>query len=102
MIVEEVADAATVRVYDRGPGIEPSEIEAVFQPFYRSDRTAYVAEGIGIGLSVCKRLVEAMDGAIWAEARPGGGTEFGFSLPLVRDDEPVTVRLHEAQVAPTG
>jgi signal transduction histidine kinase len=84
--VEQSAGSAVVRVFDRGPGIAPAELDAIFQPFYRSDRTANVAEGIGIGLSVCKRLVEAMDGAIWAKERSGGGTEFGFSLPLAADD----------------
>jgi signal transduction histidine kinase len=89
--VEEAGDMAVVRVLDRGAGIDDDELEAVFQPFYRSDRTANDAEGIGIGLSVCKRLVEAMGGSIWGRAREDGGTEFGFSLPCVRDDVPARV-----------
>lgn len=78
--------SAMVRVYDRGKGIDESEREAVFEPFYRSTRTASFADGMGIGLSVCKRLIEALDGSIWCKARPGGGSEFGFSLPLATDD----------------
>jgi signal transduction histidine kinase len=97
--VEASADAAVVRVLDRGAGIDDTEIEAIFTPFYRSARTADVAEGIGIGLSVCKRLVEAMGGVIWAISRDGGGTEFGFSLPLAREEESAPA-VGEAVAAP--
>jgi signal transduction histidine kinase len=41
------------------------------------------APGAGIGLAVCKRLVEAQSGSIWARRREGGGCEFGFSLPVL-------------------
>jgi signal transduction histidine kinase len=89
VLVEAGDGMAVLRVLDRGQGIDESEREAIFQPFYRSERTATFAEGIGIGLSVCKRLIEAMGGQIWCEARDGGGTEFGFSLPL-EAEEPTT------------
>jgi PAS domain S-box-containing protein len=71
-----------VAVLDRGAGIPADEADAVFSPFYRSSRTADTASGFGIGLAVCKRLVEAQDGRIWLLPRPGGGSEFGFSLPV--------------------
>jgi signal transduction histidine kinase len=87
VFVEERAKDAIVRVLDRGLGVDPREFEAIFQPFYRSERTADSAEGIGIGLSVCRRLVEAMGGEIWVSARPGGGSEFAFSLPRLVEDE---------------
>jgi signal transduction histidine kinase len=82
VVVEREGDTAVVRVLDRGDGIDPAEAEAIFDPFYRSLRTSSIAEGVGIGLSVCKRLVEAMDGRIWCRPRPDGGSEFGFRLPL--------------------
>ena len=85
--VRREGELAVVRVSDRGEGIADAEREAIFQPFYRSDRTSALAEGVGIGLSVCRRLIEAMDGAIWCEAREGGGSEFGFSLPLVPEHD---------------
>jgi len=72
---------AVVRVLDRGPGVTPAEGEALFRPFYRSSRTARATGGAGIGLYVCRRLVEAMGGRMWARQRPGGGSEFGFWLP---------------------
>lgn len=74
-------DGVRVRVLDRGPGISGPEAEAVFAPFYRSPATARTAGGAGIGLFVCRRLVEAMSGRIWAGTRDGGGSEFGFWLP---------------------
>jgi PAS domain S-box-containing protein len=74
-----------VRVLDRGQGIPESELENVFTPFYRSPRTS-AAPGAGIGLAVCKRLIEAQSGTIWARPREGGGTEFGFALPVARDE----------------
>jgi PAS domain S-box-containing protein len=73
-------------VADRGVGIPAAEREAIFTPFYRSQRTAATAQGIGIGLAVCKRLVEAQGGTISARPREGGGSEFEVVLPLETDD----------------
>jgi signal transduction histidine kinase len=72
----------TVTVADRGPGIPEDEIEHLFEPFYRAPGARRRAAGLGIGLAVCKRLVEAQGGQIWARNRPDGGAEFGFSLPV--------------------
>jgi PAS domain S-box-containing protein len=72
----------SVSVLDRGGGIHEHERDAVFTAFYRSPRTADRAAGIGIGLAVCKRLIEAEGGRIWTAAREGGGSEFGFAFPV--------------------
>jgi PAS domain S-box-containing protein len=75
-----------VRVLDRGPGIDPSESERLFDLFYRSERTAGVA-GSGIGLFLAHRLIESMDGTIWARPRDDGpGAEFGFTLQPIDED----------------
>ena len=75
-----------VRVLDRGPGVAEEDVERIFTPFYRSPRTSATAQGVGIGLAVCKRLIEAQGGRLWARAREGGGSEFGFALPLLADN----------------
>lgn len=75
-------DEAIMSILDRGPGIPEQEMELIFERFYRSAGTAKQAGGAGIGLTVCKRLVEAQNGRIWAESREGGGLEVSFSLPL--------------------
>ena len=80
-------DFVALRVMDRGFGIGPEEAERIFERFYRSDRTAKLAGGAGMGLAVCKRLIETMGGHIWAVPRDGGGLEVGFSLPLYEEDQ---------------
>ncbi len=77
-----------VRVLDRGFGIGEDEAERIFERFYRSERTAKLAGGAGMGLAVCKRLIEAMNGRIWARSRSAGGLEVGFSLPPYEEMEP--------------
>ncbi len=77
-----------VAVLDRGPGISPSEADELFTPFYRSPQTSHQAQGMGIGLTVCKRLIEALNGRMWAIVRAGGGSDIGFALPVEHDDDP--------------
>ena len=72
---------ARVRVLDRGMGVSSDEIDHLFAPFYRSDEAKHLANGIGIGLAVCRRVIDGHGGRIWAEPRDGGGSEFGFALP---------------------
>jgi PAS domain S-box-containing protein len=85
--------AATVSVRDEGPGIPVSEQERIFERFYQIDGTLTREKGgVGLGLYVCRRLVEAMSGRLWVESRPGTGSTFSFSLPLAtsRATSPVT------------
>jgi PAS domain S-box-containing protein len=77
-----------IRVLDRGRGFDPPEAASLFDLFYRSPEATRAASGAGIGLYVVRRLVEAMGGRVWAVPREGGGSEFGFTLPVLRlDDE---------------
>jgi signal transduction histidine kinase len=70
----------SVSVLDRGRGVSPDEAEKIFEPFYRSDSVADNAPGVGIGLAVCKRLIEIQGGSIAAAPREGGGSQFTFRL----------------------
>jgi signal transduction histidine kinase len=74
---------AVVLVVDRGPGISDEDRDRVFEPFYRVAATAKHEPGLGIGLALCRRLVEGYGGRVWTKRRPGGGAIFGFSLSLV-------------------
>jgi len=82
--VEKMADAARISVADTGIGIAPEHLEKVFSRFYRVDHSrSRQAGGSGIGLTVAKKLVEAMGGRIWAEsAGEDQGAVFRFTLPL--------------------
>lgn len=72
-------------ILDRGPGIAPEETETIFERFYRSNRTSGQATGIGLGLTVCKRLMEAQAGRVWARPRQGGGLEVRVTLPIYKE-----------------
>lgn len=71
----------SIRVLDQGPG-PSSPPERLFELYYRSPDAEKESAGAGIGLFVCRELIEAMNGRIWALPRPTGGAEFGFWLPL--------------------
>jgi PAS domain S-box-containing protein len=75
-------DAVEFFVADRGGGIPAPELEMIFSPFYRSGETSGRAPGAGVGLTVCKRLVEAQGGWIRASHRRGGGMEVRFAIPI--------------------
>ena len=71
-----------VTVRDTGTGVIP-EIEAkLFQPFVTTK-----PDGMGIGLSVCRTIIEGHNGRLWMEPNPGGGSVFHFTLPMVDPDQ---------------
>ena len=78
--VEPREDEVQVRVRDHGTGIPDDQLEAVFAPFYRSPDTSDMATGMGVGLAVCRQLVKAMGGQMWAAEADGGGAELVFTL----------------------
>lgn len=77
-----------VEVADNGPGIPPEDQTHLFQPYYRreADRDRY--QGLGLGLAICKQLVEQHGGRIWVTSHAGEGSTFIFSLPLDRERQP--------------
>jgi len=75
---------AVISVSDSGPGIPAEEHSHIFEKFHRLDLgDAKETYGYGLGLYLCHRLVEAMNGRIWVESEPGQGATFRFTMPLV-------------------
>jgi signal transduction histidine kinase len=81
------AGDVTVGVLDRGEGVAQEELDQIFDRFYRAPGAAEQASGKGLGLTVCKRLVEALSGRIWAENRPGAGLAVFFTLEMASNPE---------------
>ena len=73
-----VENFAELSVSDRGPGIPEDKLEEVFEPFFTSK-----AEGMGMGLSIARTIIEAHNGLISAKNRDHGGASFRIRLPLV-------------------
>jgi two-component system sensor histidine kinase KdpD len=68
-----------VEVADRGPGLPRGQEERVFEKFYRGAPEA--GRGAGLGLAICKAIIDAHGGRIWAHNLPEGGVAFFFTLP---------------------
>lgn len=79
--------AVEVAVVDRGPGLNEDEIKQLFTPFYTTK-----AEGMGMGLNICRSIVEYHDGRLSVVPNPEGGTIFSFTLPTEVADEQVARR----------
>jgi two-component system sensor kinase FixL len=75
-------DMIAISVADTGSGIAPEIASQLFQPFITSK-----AHGMGVGLSICRTIVEAHGGQITVEANPGGGTIFRFTLRTAQAEE---------------
>jgi len=76
-------DVAQVWVSDQGIGISPEEQQHLFQPFYRVDsRLGRRTQGVGLGLYLCRAIIEAHGGRIWVESSPRSGSTFRFTLPI--------------------
>ena len=75
-----IENYAQLSVSDRGPGIAEEKLKEIFEPFYTSK-----AEGMGMGLSIARTIIEAHNGLIWAKNRDHGGATFRIRLPLFTD-----------------
>jgi signal transduction histidine kinase len=73
-------------VSDTGPGITPEVMKGLFERFWQARATD--RRGIGLGLAICKGIVEAHGGRIWADSQVGRGTRFTFTLPTARRPAP--------------
>jgi C4-dicarboxylate-specific signal transduction histidine kinase len=72
-------DEVEVRVLDRGGGLSPAQSEQLFSPFFTTK-----SDGLGIGLAICRSIIEYHEGRLFFEARPDGGSVFAFTLPRAR------------------
>jgi PAS domain S-box-containing protein len=79
-------EGLAIGVRDNGIGIAPEDQHKLFEPFARLQEDA--TSGIGLGLVVCKRLVEAHGGRIWVESQPGKGSTFLFTIPANKERKP--------------
>jgi signal transduction histidine kinase/CheY-like chemotaxis protein len=68
------------RVRDDGPGIDPDQVNVIFEPFVHGA----ARDGAGLGLAICRQIVDRMNGRIWAENNPGQGATFAFDLEAER------------------
>jgi signal transduction histidine kinase len=74
---------ARLSVIDRGIGIPAAERERIFERFYRATNAQSITEaGMGLGLYICRRIIEEHEGRIWVEPTPGGGSTFTIALPV--------------------
>jgi two-component system sensor histidine kinase KdpD len=87
-----------IEVADRGPGVGAGEEQRVFEKFHRALHEGSPG-GVGLGLAICRAIVAAHGGRIWAQNREGGGASFHFALPI--EGEPPKLVLPEAPEART-
>jgi C4-dicarboxylate-specific signal transduction histidine kinase len=79
---KDASGAVLVAVQDSGPGLSPESFDRVFDAFYTTK-----PDGMGMGLSICRSIVEAHDGRLWAAPHDGPGATFQFTLPIHGEDD---------------
>ena len=77
-----IEKSVMVEVQDYGNGMSPSDQSKLFQLYFRAEQDRRRMAGLGIGLALCRQLIEAHGGKIWVESEIGKGSSFKFSLPL--------------------
>lgn len=83
ILVELEDNKVMVKIADRGPGLDPKDMEKIFDRFYQGQKPEM--KGVGLGLALCKSVIQAHDGRIWAVNRKGGGAVFCFTLPIAAE-----------------
>jgi PAS domain S-box-containing protein len=78
LVTRKVEQGVRIFVADEGPGIPPEQLEQVFAPFFTTR-----PDGLGLGLNICRTIVEAHGGFMTVENHAGGGAAFSFTLPIV-------------------
>jgi len=83
MVTSLAGDVVRVDIIDRGPGIAPEHAAKIFEPFFTTK-----GHGLGMGLSICRTIVAAHGGRLWAEDCEDGGAAFKFTLPARAGEGP--------------
>lgn len=83
--VTTAGDEVMVEVLDHGIGLDDVDCQRLFEPFFRAEPARSTANGLGIGLALCQRIVAALGGRVWARPRDGGGAAVGFALPIATE-----------------
>ena len=96
----DAEDTAIVSVSDQGIGISPAERDTIFEPFRRSSTTRDTIPGVGLGLSVARRILEAHGGTIEVRSEEGRGSTFRFFLPHAQTTQPGTPSENESEERP--
>jgi CheY-like chemotaxis protein/nitrogen-specific signal transduction histidine kinase len=95
-------DRIRISVKDSGEGLTADQLTQLFQPFNRLGQEGNAEKGTGIGLVVCKRLVELMGGSIFASSTPGKGSVFSIELNLTTERQPVSVADSAMEIVSPG
>lgn len=90
-----------LRIGDTGPGIPKEDVPHLFQKFYRVDTSATrTIGGTGLGLYICRKIVELYSGRIWVESEVGKGSTFYINLPRIPSDKALRMQTQEATAQP--
>ncbi len=87
--MRQTGNKIQVDVADQGPGIPTQERTRIFKAFHQLQNVSgtHLMRGAGLGLAICKGLIEAQGGTIWIQNRPGPGTTVSFTLPIAMELE---------------
>ena len=78
----QTGNGVSVAVTDEGPGIDPIYYDRIFERYFQIPGRSDI-KGSGIGLAICKEMIQAMGGKIWVKSALGQGSSFGFDLPVM-------------------
>ncbi|MHC4135176.1 MAG: sensor histidine kinase, partial [Planctomycetota bacterium] len=102
---EEKNDQIVVSVTDSGVGIAEEDLSMIFDGFYRAESGKAAAGGVGLGLAITRRIIEAHDGSVAVHSELGKGSTFVLSLPVLRSappEESGTERVKDSAKGGTG
>ncbi len=85
--VSEYSQSVIIEVKDNGTGVDKESLPRIFDTLYRADKArSNVRDGSGLGLSVCKQIIELHGGMIWAQSEPGEGLSVFISMPIYKEE----------------